>query len=117
MIFIGYKKCSTCKKAEEYLKEMNLEYTYRHIKEDNPTKEELKNFLLKSNLPIKRFFNTSGQVYRDLNLKDKLPNLSLDEKLSLLATNGMLCKRPILVTDNNVLVGFKIKEWDLIFKG
>lgn len=117
MTFIGYKKCSTCKRAELYLNELGINYTYRHIKEDNPTKEELMEFVKKSKLPIKRFFNTSGNVYKELNLKDKLEKLTLDEKYELLASNGMLCKRPIIVMDDNVLVGFKLKEWDLVFKG
>ena len=112
MVIICYPRCSTCKKAQVFLDEHKISYTYRDIKEENPTKEELTRLYEQSGLPIKRFFNTSGQLYRSLNIKEKLPNLSDDEALSLLATDGMLVKRPILVTEDRVLVGFKRAEWE-----
>lgn len=114
MLFLCYSKCSTCKKAKIWLDENEIEYFQRDIKEDNPTYEELKNFYKKSGLPLKRFFNTSGLLYKSMKLKDKLPTMSEDEQLKLLATDGMLVKRPIFVTDDVVLVGFKEKEWDEI---
>ncbi len=114
MLLFCYPKCSTCKKAEDFLKEKNIPYTYRDIKIENPTKEELKSFFEKSNLDIKKFFNTSGLVYKSLNLKEKLDTMSLDEKLELLATDGMLVKRPLLILDDKVLVGFKVAEWGAI---
>lgn len=112
VLFVCYPKCSTCKKAEKWLKERGIVYTFRDIKEDNPSREELKSWYQKSGLDIKRFFNTSGQLYKEMKLKDKLPQMSLDEKLDLLAGDGMLVKRPILVTENKVLVGFKDAEWE-----
>ena len=111
MVIICYPRCSTCKKAQVFLDEHKISYTYRDIKEENPTKEELARLYEQSGLPIKRFFNTSGQLYRSLNIKEKLPNLSDDEALSLLATDGMLVRRPILVTEDRVLVGFNRAEW------
>lgn len=112
MQFICYPKCSTCKKARNWLDENNNIYEIRDIKEDNPSYDELKEWYAKSGLPLKRFFNTSGQLYRSLELKDKLDSMSEDEQLKLLASDGMLVKRPLLVTDEKVLVGFKEKEWE-----
>lgn len=111
MLFVHYPRCSTCKKAKKWLEENNLEFTEKDIVEDNPTFEELKEWYEKSELPLKRFFNTSGMKYRELKLKDKLPDMSEDEQLELLATDGMLVKRPIIVSDDVVLTGFKVKEW------
>ena len=111
MLIIEYPKCSTCKKAKKWLDSKGLKYETRHIVEDNPSYEELKEWYEKSDLPLKRFFNTSGMLYREKKLTDKLPNLSEDEQLKLLATDGMLCKRPIVITDNVILTGFKEKEW------
>ena len=102
MLFICYPKCSTCKKAKKWLDEHNVEYTERHIVENNPTYDELKEWFNKSGLPIKRFFNTSGLLYKEMKLKDKLPTMSEDEQLQLLATNGMLMKRPLIVGENIV---------------
>ncbi len=115
MLFVCYPKCTTCKKARAYLDEKGLTYDWRDIKEYNPTYDELKKWLGKSGLPVRRFFNTSGQVYRTLDLKDKIKSMTEDECLHLLSTDGMLVKRPILVSDNFVLVGFKEKEWEAAF--
>lgn len=112
MLFVNYPKCSTCRKAKKWLDEHGIEYESRHIIEDNPTSEELRKWREISELPLKRFFNTSGMKYRELKLKDKLPDMSEDEQLDLLATDGMLVKRPIVVSENTVLVGFKVKEWE-----
>ena len=112
MLFVHYPRCSTCKKAKKWLEENNLEFDEKDIVEDNPTFEELKEWFEKSELPLKRFFNTSGMKYRELKLKDKLPDMSEKEQLELLATDGMLVKRPIIVTDDVVLTGFKVKEWE-----
>lgn len=114
--FIQYPKCGTCRKAKNWLLEHNIQFTDRHIVEDTPSLEELTKFYKKSGLPLKRFFNTSGMVYRELGLKDKLSNMSEEEQLKLLSQNGKLIKRPILVTEQSVLVGFKEKEWDNEFK-
>ena len=111
MLFVCYPKCTTCQKAEKYLKEKGVEYTVRHIKEDNPTLEELTAWYKLSGLPLKRFFNTSGMLYKELQLKDKLPAMCEEEQLQLLATDGMLVKRPLVVTAEFVLAGFKEKEW------
>jgi arsenate reductase len=111
MLFIEYPKCSTCQKAKKWLDENKIEYTQRHIVDDNPTYEELKEWHEKSGLPLKKFFNTSGLLYKEMNLKDKLPTMSEDEQLKLLATNGMLVKRPLIVADTTVLTGFKEAEW------
>ena len=116
MLFICYPKCSTCKKAKKWLDEHNVEYTERHIVENNPTYDELKEWFNKSGLPIKRFFNTSGSLYKEMKLKDKLPTMSEDEQLQLLATNGMLMKRPLIVGENIVLTGFKENEWSEAIK-
>ncbi len=111
MLFICYPKCSTCQKARKWLEEHGMEYTERHIVEDNPTYEELKRWHEMSGLALKKFFNTSGMLYKEMQLKDKLPAMSEDEQLQLLATNGMLVKRPLLVMGDTVLVGFKEAEW------
>ena len=112
MLFIQYPPCSTCQKAKKWLDDQGIAYTERHIKEHNPTYEELKNWYEISGLPLKKFFNTSGLVYKSLNLKDKLPTMTEEEQLRLLATDGMLVKRPLIVRDNLVLTGFKEKEWE-----
>ncbi len=112
MQFIWYPKCSTCQKAKKWLEEHNIEYTERHIVESNPSYDELKEWHEKSGLPLKKFFNTSGLLYKQMQLKDKLPAMSDDEMLKLLASNGMLVKRPLLVEGNKVLVGFKEAEWE-----
>ena len=111
MLFIWYPKCTTCQKAKKWLDSHEIEYTERHIVEENPTYEELKEWHQKSGLPLKKFFNTSGMLYKEMKLKDKLPEMSEDEQLKLLATNGMLVKRPVLVAEDKVLVGFKEAEW------
>ena len=111
MLFVCYPKCSTCRKARNWLDENNAQYTERHIVEDNPSFDELKEWHDKSGLPLKRFFNTSGMIYRDMQLKDKLPQMSEEEQLELLASNGMLVKRPIAVDGDTVLVGFKEANW------
>ena len=111
MLFVCYPKCSTCQKAKAWLDERGISYDLRDIKTDNPTAEELTLWYRKSGLPLKKFFNTSGLQYKALGLKDKLPQLNEEEQLQLLAADGMLVKRPILLTDGNVLVGFKETEW------
>ena len=111
MIFLEYPKCSTCQKAKKWLNEHNIEFTDRHIVENNPSYEELKEWYGKSGLPLKKFFNTSGMLYKEQNLKEKLPVMSEEEQLKLLATNGMLVKRPLIVDEERILVGFKEKEW------
>ena len=111
MLFVCYPKCSTCKKAQKWLDAHGIRYESRHILEDNPTYEELKAWYLRSGLPLKRFFNTSGTVYREMQLKDRLDAMSEEEQLQLLATNGMLVKRPLAVDHHMVLVGFKEAEW------
>ena len=112
MLFIQYPPCSTCQKAKKWLDDRGIVYTERHIKEHNPTYEELKTWYEISGLPLKKFFNTSGLVYKSLNLKDKLPTMTEEEQLRLLATDGMLVKRPLIVRDNLVLTGFKENEWE-----
>lgn len=112
MLFICYPKCSTCQKAKKWLDEHDLEYTERHIVENNPSYEELKEWYEKSGLALKRFFNTSGLLYREMELKNKLPQMSEEEQLKLLSTNGMLVKRPMLVDGDKILVGFKESEWE-----
>lgn len=111
ILFVQYPKCSTCVKAAKWLKENNIEVESRHIVENNPTKEELKAWIEKSKLPLNKFFNTSGKLYKELNLKDKVKSDTSDNLIALLATKGMLVKRPLVVTDNTVLVGFKEDEW------
>ena len=115
-IFINYPKCGTCKKAKACLEEQNVRFTSRHIVEDNPKAEELKTWINESGLPIKRFFNTSGLKYKELNLKDRLPSMTDEEKINLLASDGMLVKRPILLFDGGILVGFKKDEWEALLK-
>ena len=112
MLFVCYPRCSTCKKAQKWLDEHQLPYTVRDIKEDNPTLQELETWHQASGLPLKKFFNTSGLLYKSMGLKDKLPAMSEDEMLKLLATDGMLVKRPLLVSDDFVLIGFKEAEWE-----
>lgn len=112
MLFLEYPPCSTCRKAKKWLDDHGLTYTARHIKEENPTYEELSRWLEVSGLPVKKFFNTSGLQYKALGLKDKLPQMSQDEQLRLLSSDGMLVKRPIVVTeDGSVLVGFREEQW------
>ncbi len=115
MLFLEYPPCSTCKKARSWLETRGIAFTPRHIKEDNPTYEELKQWHEVSGLPLKRFFNTSGLLYKSLGLKDKLPSMCEEEQLRLLASDGMLVKRPILVHDAGVLVGFRAAEWEAAF--
>ena len=112
MLFICYPKCTTCKKAEKWLDDIGVSYTVRDIKTDNPTYDELKEWHKKSGLQLKSFFNTSGMLYRSLDLKEKLPHMSEEEMLELLATDGMLVKRPILIDGDTVLVGFKQAAWE-----
>ena len=112
MLFVEYPKCSTCKKAKKWLEDRCIAFEDRSIVENNPTAEELKEWHKKSGLPLKRFFNTSGQIYRQNNIKDQLPSMSEEEQYALLATNGMLVKRPIIVGEDYVLVGFKEKEYE-----
>lgn len=112
MLFLEYPKCSTCQKAKAWLEERSISYDLRDIKQNNPTAEELTAWYQKSGLPLKKFFNTSGLLYKSMGLKDKLPQMSEDEMLKLLATDGMLVKRPLLVGDDFVLVGFKETEWE-----
>ena len=112
MLFLWYPKCTTCQRAKKFLDGRGAAYTDRHIKEDRPTVEELRVWHQKSGLPLKKFFNTSGMQYRALELKDKLPTMDEEEQLALLASDGMLVKRPILVGDGFVLTGFKPQEWE-----
>lgn len=111
MLFIEYPKCSTCKKAKKYLEEHGIEFEDRHIVEENPTKEELTEWIRISGKPVKKFFNTSGMKYRELGLKDKLPQMSEEKQIELLASDGMLVKRPLLIDGEMVLMGFKEAEW------
>lgn len=111
MLFVCYPKCTTCQKAKKWLLENHIDFEERNIKENNPTIEELKDWHKKSGLPLKKFFNTGGQLYRKLKLKDKLPGMREEEQYSLLASDGMLVKRPILIADGFVLVGFKETDW------
>ncbi len=117
MTIICYPRCSTCRKAELYLKEHGTAYTYRDIKENRPSKEELAAFIDRSGLEAKKFFNTSGQLYRDLALKDQVKEMDREEIIDLLATDGMLVKRPILVCQDAVLVGFNEAEWERLLRG
>ena len=116
MLFIEYPPCTTCKKAKKWLQDHELDFTARHIKEENPTAGELDAWQEKSGLELKKFFNTSGMRYRELELKDKLPTMSREEQLRLLSSDGMLVKRPILVTGDTVLVGFKEKDWEKLLQ-
>ncbi|MBQ2824966.1 MAG: arsenate reductase family protein [Clostridia bacterium] len=117
LTFICYPKCTTCKKAQAWLEENNIEYVLRDIKEENPTAEELKTWKDKSGQPLKKFFNTSGLLYRSMALKDKLPKMSDEEMLELLESDGMLVKRPLLVSEDFVLIGFKDEKWQTAIKG
>lgn len=112
MLFICYPKCSTCQRAQKWLDESGVQYTLRDIKTDNPSYEELAEWHERSALPLKKLFNTSGLLYKSMGLKDKLPGMSEDEMLRLLASDGMLVKRPLLISDGFVLVGFKQTEWE-----
>ena len=116
MIFICYPKCTTCKKAQKWLEDNGIQYTVRNIKEENPTVDEIKKWHIQSGYDIKRFFNTSGLLYKSMQLKDKLPKMTDDEKYELLAADGMLVKRPIIVDDNIVLTGFKEAEWKVLLE-
>ena len=111
MLFIHYPKCTTCQKAKKWLDENNIDYTERHIVENNPSYDELKQWHEKGGLELKKFFNTSGRLYKEMQLKDKLPAMSEEEQLRLLSTNGMLVKRPIVVCNDTVLVGFREAQW------
>ena len=111
MLFIEYPKCSTCKRAKKYLEDRGIAFQDRHIVEENPTEEELAKWIRMSGLPAKRFFNTSGMKYRELGLKDRLPDMSEEEQIRLLAGDGMLVKRPLLIDGDRILVGFKEKDW------
>ena len=112
MLFVCYPKCSTCKRAEKWLEAKGIDFEKRDIKTENPSAVELKEWYQKSGLPLKRFFNTSGNLYKEMKLKDRLPEMSEEEQIELLSTDGMLVKRPILVDGDAVLVGFKEKEWE-----
>lgn len=111
MEFLCYQKCTTCKKAQKWLDENNIQYTFRDIKEQNPSYEELEKWYKISGMPLKKFFNTCGLLYKSMELKNKLPNMTEEEMLNLLATDGMLVKRPLLVSDDFVLIGFKVADW------
>ena len=111
MLFIEYPKCSTCKKAKKHLEDLGVQFEDMNIVEENPTAEELRTWIGRSGYPVKKFFNTSGMKYRELGLKDKLPQMSDEEKIELLSTDGMLVKRPILIDGDRILVGFREKEW------
>ena len=112
MLLICYPRCTTCQKAQKWLDARGAKYDYRNIKDENPTEQELSEWYKASGLPLKKFFNTSGLLYKELKLKDKLPDMSEDEQIALLATDGMLVKRPLLIGDGFVLVGFKETEWE-----
>ena len=112
MLFIEYPKCSTCQKAKKWLDAHGIAYTDRHRQEENPTAEELRAWQAKSGQPLKKFFNTSGMLYRELGLKDKLPAMSEEEQIELLASDGMLVKRPLVILEDGVLIGFREKEWE-----
>lgn len=112
VLFLEYPKCSTCKKAKAWLEDAGVDFMDRHIVENNPTAAELKQWHAKSGLPLKKFFNTSGMLYKEMQLKDKLADMSDEEQFALLATNGMLVKRPLIIGDDFVLVGFKEAEWE-----
>ena len=116
MLFVWYPKCTTCQRAKKWLDDHGFVYEARDIKEENPSEAELKEWYAKSNLPLRRFFNTSGLLYKGMGLKEKLPEMSEEEQISLLAEYGMLVKQPVLVTDHQVLLGFKEAEWDSVLK-
>ncbi|HEY8363827.1 MAG TPA: arsenate reductase family protein [Tissierellaceae bacterium] len=113
-LFLCYPKCTTCAKARKWLDENNVWYEERNIKENNPIEDEIREWVEKSNYPVKKFFNTSGQLYKNLGLKDKLESMSDEEKIKLLASDGMLVKRPLLIGEDIILVGFKEDEWEKI---
>lgn len=113
-LFVCYPKCTTCQKAKKWLDDNGIVYDQRHIKEQNPTVTELEQWYAKSGLPLKKFFNTSGLLYKSLELRDKLSTMSDEEQIALLATDGMLVKRPILIADNRVLVGFREADWEML---
>lgn len=115
-LFLEYPKCTTCQKAKKWLNDNQIEYEDRHIVENNPTEEELQVWIKRSGLPIKRFFNTSGLMYKDLNLKEELPKMSEAEQIKLLSTHGMLVKRPLLISKDLILIGFKDNEWKQIIE-
>lgn len=115
LLFICYPGCSTCKKAKKWLSNHHIQVEERNIKQDNPSSNELNKWIVKSDYPIKKFFNTSGKSYKDLNLKDKLITMSKEESIQLLSTDGMLIKRPLVIGDDVVLVGFNEKEWESVF--
>ncbi len=117
ILFVEYPKCSTCQKAKKWLLEHEVEFTDRNIKQERPSTEEIKEWHEKSGLDIKRFFNTSGVLYKEMKLKDRLPQLSLEEKYQLLATDGMLVKRPVLVTGRGAFPGFRQEEWERMING
>lgn len=112
MLFVFYPPCATCQKAKKWLEDNGISYEPRHIKEEKPSYEELKAWYARSGLPLKRFFNTSGLLYKSLGLKEKLPTMTEEEQLRLLASDGMLVKRPLLITEGKILVGFKETEWE-----
>ena len=112
MVFLCYAKCGTCRKAKKWMEERNISFEERPIKEENPSLEELKDWHAKSGLPLKKFFNTSGLVYKSLGLKDKLPGMTEEEQLRLLASDGMLVKRPLVILEDKILAGFREKEWN-----
>ncbi len=116
MLFIEYPKCSTCQKAKKYLIAHEIDFIDRHIVEETPTKYELREWIERSKLPIKRFFNTSGTVYKEMKLKDKVDSLSLEEAVDLLSSNGMLIKRPLVIVDDRILIGFKESEYETLIK-
>ena len=116
MLFMEYPPCSTCQKAKKWLNEKGVAYQARHIKEENPSYEELKEWYGRSGLPLKKFFNTSGQLYKSMNLKDRLQDMTEEEMLRLLASDGMLVKRPLVIREDLVLVGFKENEWEKLGK-
>ncbi len=116
VLFVQYPKCTTCQKAKKWLDDNGIEYISRHIKEEKPSYDELSEWYKKSGLPLKKFFNTSGLLYKSMELKDKLPEMSDEEQLELLATDGMLVKRPIIVSDDFILTGFRPAEWERLKK-
>lgn len=112
MLFIEYPKCTTCQKAKKWLDDNAIKYEDRHIKENNPTYDELKEWIKTSGLPVRKFFNTSGLLYKSMNLKERLETMSEDEQIKLLSADGMLVKRPLIINGDIILVGFKVKEWE-----
>lgn len=116
MEFINYSKCSACKKAKDYLDKNNIKYVDRQIKEDNPSFDEIKMWIKKYNISVKKLFNTSGILYREMNLKNKLDDMNEDEMIRILSSDGMLVRRPLLLSEDKLLIGFKEKEWDSNFK-